>query len=97
MDFTKPVRRLSEEDLKAMNLKYYTSDIHTTAFNLPNYVRTVSGTFSSFSDGKDGKLFYFLFYTVGPCLEDKENQPFQADGQNLSATNSKFYPKISLP
>ncbi|GFS16082.1 spermidine synthase [Elysia marginata] len=40
MDFTKPVRCLSDEDLKSMKLRYYTSDVHTTAFNLPNYVRT---------------------------------------------------------
>ncbi|KAK3706217.1 hypothetical protein RRG08_038480 [Elysia crispata] len=40
LDFSKPVRRLSDEDLDTMKLRYYTSDVHTTAFNLPNYVRT---------------------------------------------------------
>ncbi|XP_059174153.1 spermidine synthase-like [Physella acuta] len=41
IDFTKPVRRLSEEDLKRMDLKYYNSDIHTASFVLPNYIREV--------------------------------------------------------
>ncbi|GFO16368.1 spermidine synthase [Plakobranchus ocellatus] len=39
IDFTKPLRRLSEEDVEKMDLKYYTSDIHTAAFSLPNYAR----------------------------------------------------------
>ncbi|RUS73881.1 hypothetical protein EGW08_018351, partial [Elysia chlorotica] len=42
LDFTKPLHRLSDKDLETMKLRYYTSDVHTTAFNLPNYVRTVS-------------------------------------------------------
>ncbi|CAG5123522.1 unnamed protein product [Candidula unifasciata] len=39
IDFTKPIRRLSDEDLKRMDLKYYNSDIHTASFVLPNYAR----------------------------------------------------------
>ncbi|BFZ18698.1 hypothetical protein BsWGS_21737 [Bradybaena similaris] len=39
IDFTKPIRRLSDEDLKRMELKYYNSDIHTASFVLPNYAR----------------------------------------------------------
>uniref|UniRef100_A0A0B6Y8I5 Spermidine synthase n=1 Tax=Arion vulgaris TaxID=1028688 RepID=A0A0B6Y8I5_9EUPU len=39
IDFTKPLRRLSDDDLKRMNLKYYNSDIHTASFVLPNYAR----------------------------------------------------------
>ncbi|CAL1534358.1 unnamed protein product [Lymnaea stagnalis] len=41
IDFTKPVRRFSDDDLKRMNLKYYNSDIHAASFVLPNYARDV--------------------------------------------------------
>jgi spermidine synthase len=39
IDFTKPLRRLSDADLKRMDLKYYNSDIHAASFVLPNYAR----------------------------------------------------------
>ncbi|KAH9518624.1 hypothetical protein Btru_005809 [Bulinus truncatus] len=39
IDFTKPLRKLSDEDVSHMKLKYYNADIHAASFALPNYVR----------------------------------------------------------
>ena len=40
--FEKPLRTLSEAQVKEMGLKYYNSDIHRAAFALPEFVKEVS-------------------------------------------------------
>ena len=37
-----PLRKLTQEEVDAMGLKYYDSDVHKAAFTLPQFVKTVS-------------------------------------------------------
>ena len=39
--FEEPVRRLSEEELEEMGLRYYDSDVHKGSFTLPRFARKV--------------------------------------------------------
>ena len=36
-----PVRKLTQEEVEAMGLKYYDSDVHKAAFVLPQFVKKV--------------------------------------------------------
>lgn len=40
-DFREPVRKLTEEEVSSMGLKYYNSDVHKAGFVLPEFARKV--------------------------------------------------------
>ena len=39
--FDQPLRKLSDQDIKDMDLKYYNTDVHRAAFVLPQFARRV--------------------------------------------------------
>jgi len=39
VDFSNPVHKFTSSECQSMNLRYYTSDIHTSAFKLPTFVQ----------------------------------------------------------
>lgn len=41
IDFSKPIHKFSENQCQSMNLRYYTEDIHFSAFKLPPFVQKV--------------------------------------------------------
>ena len=42
VDFSNPKHKLTETECQSMNLRYYTSDIHMSAFKLPPFVQKVT-------------------------------------------------------